>query len=430
MDYFKNFSYMISHIFLMLFIYLFVTHRYSRRKTLGICFSSFLLLSLSDCLKLNIFPDSRLCYLFVTLSQIFITQSTGLFISKTRDSKVLFMGLTSSNYVIAGSIAASVLHIYTGNVLFSLIGSSMIHFIILLFLYIKIRDIWLSCYENEAMKDWWGLCLIPSLFYCGFSCLAFFPYTLYDIPHNIYGVTIFIITMFASYVAVFRYVESESKRTSVYWKNKLFQTYIKGLEQQYALVEQSERNMRILRHDMRHYSNMIDSLLSQGEYGEIKKITEYISGVTDDNKVVKYCENIVISSILSQVIEKSNSMDIDIRPDVIVPKDSPVNEYELAAVIANLLENAMICVKDYTQQEKRYIEAKIHCTQEHLLIEMKNECEVKPDFDPLTGLPKSKKGNGHGLGMQSISAFSDKIGGNIGCFCERGIFSIIIFAKF
>ena len=96
---------MISHIFLMLFIYLFVTHRYSRRKTLGICFSSFLLLSLSDCLKLNIFPDSRLCYLFVTLSQIFITQSTGLFISKTRDSKVLFMGLTSSNYVIAGSIA-------------------------------------------------------------------------------------------------------------------------------------------------------------------------------------------------------------------------------------------------------------------------------------------------------------------------------------
>lgn len=430
MGYFKNFSYIISHLFLMLFIYLFVTHRYSKRKTIGICFSSFLLLSLSDCLKMNIFPGSSLCYLIVTLFQIFVTQFTGLFISKTRDSKVLFMGLTSSNYVIAGSIAASIFHIYTNNMLLSLIGSSIIHLAILLFLYIKIRDIWLYCYEKEAMKDWWGLCLIPSLFYCGFFCLAIFPYSLYDMPHNIYGVTIFIVTMFASYVAVFRYVESESNRTSVYWKNALFETYIKGLENQYVLVEQSEKNMRILRHDMRHYSNMIDSLLSQGEYGEIRKITEYINGVTDENKVIKHCDNIVIDSILSSMIGKADSLDVDIRPDVSVPKDPPVNKYELAAVIANLLENALICVKDFEQKERRYIEAKIHCTQEHLLIQIKNECEKEIIFDPFTGLPKSKKGRGHGLGMQSISAFSDKIGGNIGCFCENNIFCMIIFAKF
>lgn len=48
----------------------------------------------------------------------------------------------------------------------------------------------------------------------------------------------------------------------------------------------------------------------------------------------------------------------------------------------------------------------------------------------LTGLPKSQKGKNHDLGMQSVSAFADKTGGNIGCFCEDGIFQIMLFAKF
>lgn len=34
---YKNLSYTISHVFLMLFMYLFIVHRYSKKKTAGIC---------------------------------------------------------------------------------------------------------------------------------------------------------------------------------------------------------------------------------------------------------------------------------------------------------------------------------------------------------------------------------------------------------
>lgn len=116
----------------------------------------------------------------------------------------------------------------------------------------------------EALSD-------PCIFFCGFSCLAFFPYTLDDYPTNIPGVVMFIIVMFVSYVIVLQYVSSESQRTEIYWQNVLFESYIKNLENQYYLVEQSEKNLRILQHDMRHYSGMIDTMLEQGEYNEIKK---------------------------------------------------------------------------------------------------------------------------------------------------------------
>ena len=49
--------------------------------------------------------------------------------------------------------------------------------------------------------------------------IAFFPNTLYEIPENILGIICFMATMFVSYTAVLRYIESESERKDIYWKN-------------------------------------------------------------------------------------------------------------------------------------------------------------------------------------------------------------------
>ena len=219
MDYFSNLSYMISHIFLMLFIYLFITHRYSRLTTRLICFNSFVLLTVTDCIKLNVFPDNDLCYFIVTIAQILITQLTGILISKKRNTKVLFMGLSASNYVIIGSVLAAILYIYTGKRFPALFGSFVIHAVLLYFLCKNIREIWLRQYEKEYTKGWWKLCLIPVFFYCSFSCIAFFPRTLYEDPENILGILCFVVTMFVSYVVVLQYVESEATQKILYQRS-------------------------------------------------------------------------------------------------------------------------------------------------------------------------------------------------------------------
>lgn len=76
------------------------------------------------------------------------------------------------------------------------------------------------------------------------------------------------------------------------------------------------------------------------------------------------------------------------------------------------------------------MDIKIHCEKDHLLIRMKNAYKKEIIFDAETGLPKSRKGQSHGFGLQSVQAFSDKIGGNISCYCEDGVFCIMMFAKF
>ena len=428
MIYVKNISYTLSHIFFLVFVYLFMVHRYSRKKTVAVCFLSFLVTTVMNQIKLNLFPDNGLFYFFTTITQIIIAQLTGLLISEKRNGKTLFVGLSASNYVVVGSIIASILYIFTGSISLALAGNLLSHVLILLLLYLKTKNIIFKFCERDLEKGRWEICLIPVCFYCSFSSIAFFPYTLYDHPENILISIFLMITMLISYVVVLRYLDSEAKQVEEYWKNVMFESYIKGLESQNYLTEKSEQNLKILRHDMRHFSMMIDSLLEQGEYGEIKNVTGHINEVVNENKVNQYCENLIVNTILMKMAEQANSLQIALHLDVLIPRQLPVNEYEFAMVLANLLENAVFSTKNASPSGKS-INAKIHCTGEYLLIDMENTCEQEIRFDSITGLPKSRRGIGHGLGMQSIQAFCDKMGGTIDCYCENNRFRIILYVK-
>lgn len=429
MVYFKDISYMLSHVFFLAYIYLFLIHRYSKGKTIFICIASCSVMNLMDIFKLNLFGGNPWIYFVTTIVQISIAQLTGFWISKVRNTTTLFIGLSASNYVVIGSISASIIYIFTDHFYFALFGNIVVHIVVLLVLYFKLGAIFQKFCERDWGNNWLEMCLIPVFFFCSFSSIAFFPHTLYEYPSNILVAVFLMITMFVSYVVVLHYMDSEMKHIEEYWKNAMFESYIKGLESQKHLVEQSEQNLKVLRHDMRHYVTMIQSLLDQGEYEEIRSIAEHIDEVTKENKVQRYCDNLVVNTILSKMSELARSNGITLNMDLFIQEQIPVNEYEFAMVLANLLENAVFGTKELSA-EKKYINVKIQCTKERLLIDMLNECEEKLEFDSLTGLPKSKKGKNHGLGMQSVQIFAEKLGGNIECYCEDQKFRIILFVDF
>ena len=95
----------------------------------------------------------------------------------------------------------------------------------------------------------------------------------------------------------------------------------------------------------------------------------------------------------------------------------------------SLFENALQCVQEF-DKEKRYLEMKIQCQEGYLFVQTRNPYQEELLLDPDTGLPKSKKSGNHGMGMQSIQAFSEKIRGTLGCCIDDGIFQMMLYAKF
>ena len=153
MIFIKNISYIMSHIFFLVFVYLFMVHRYSRKKTLSICFLAFLFTTVMGQLKLNLFSDSALFYFFTTIAQIIVVQLAGLLISEKRDSRTLFIGLSASNYAIIGSIIAPILYISTDSVLLALAGNLLANIILLLVLYFNIRNTGTKFCERDLEKS-------------------------------------------------------------------------------------------------------------------------------------------------------------------------------------------------------------------------------------------------------------------------------------
>ena len=57
---------------------------------------------------------------------------------------------------------------------------------------------------------------------------------------------------------------------------------------------------------------MIDSLLEQKEYDEIKRVTAHINTVTDGNKIKHYCSNVIVNTIIARMMEKAHSLAIEV----------------------------------------------------------------------------------------------------------------------
>lgn len=422
-------SYFVSYGFLMAYFLLFISLRYSKAGSVMICAVSAGCACILEYLLLYVIDGNSYFYVGVTLAQIILTQFTAMFLSSTRDSKVLFTGLSGSNYVMAGGIIGGITEIYTKSTFLAVGANVLTQLLLLLLLVVKIRNIYLSFYEKPEMKKWWTLCLIPSLFYCCFCFLAVFPNSLHENPQNILGIVLLLVTMFVSYIVVFGYVENEINRSGLYWENELFESYIHGLESQYEAVEHTEQNLRILRHDMRHYMGMIHSLLEQEEYDEIKKITGHVSEVIHDNRIKNYCQNRKVNSIVSNLMDKADSMGVTVRIDMDIPTELPVNDLELASVIANLLENALDSVNEL-EDKTGSVSILVRCTKEHLVIETENKCAREVVMNPVTKLPVSRKGNGHGIGLQSVQAFAKKLDAHFDCYYENQTFTVRLYAGF
>ena len=134
MNSFTTLSYIVSHIFLILYIYLFIVHRYSRLITGLLCLGLFSALSILDLFKLLFYPDSPLCYVLVTVLQIIATQSTAFFTARKKSGQSLFVALSASSYVIAGAVSSAILKICTGSSLAGILGGTAVHLGILLLL--------------------------------------------------------------------------------------------------------------------------------------------------------------------------------------------------------------------------------------------------------------------------------------------------------
>lgn len=203
------------------------------------------------------------------------------------------------------------------------------------------------------------------------------------------------------------YFKQYEEKQRIEMNNKLMDMKQTQVEKEMTLMEENEKKLVLLRHDMRHFLN---NILNDLENNQNEHAIEYIHTLSDsfDQTIRKqYCLNNTINMIIASYENRIQEENIDFHYQLSVPKKLDISDIDLTSILSNALENALkavLLLKDY-----RFIHLTIEERCGKLLISVENNYLNEPVF--VDGLPISKEKN-HGFGSQSIVYTVEKLNGN------------------
>lgn len=259
----------------------------------------------------------------------------------------------------------------------------------------------------QVMPTRWGvLTLIPCVF-CGYLILvsAWPGSYLENEAQRVYVYTAVIPLAFV-YIAVFKSLLAQYRIQMERQSTALLTVQISALKEKVQRVKEVEEGIRIQRHDLRHQLQTVMELVSHGDGETALEFLDAAQKRLDEQKEIRWCRPPVLDAVLSSYFGQAKNHGISVEAKISLPDALPVDEGELAIVLANALENA-IHANLKLPEEQRQIRCKI-VGNPSIMLELSNPCTEEIPFDS-NGLPVAQR-EGHGLGVQSISAFCRKNG--------------------
>lgn len=259
----------------------------------------------------------------------------------------------------------------------------------------------------RVMPARWGvLTLVPCVF-CGYLIfVAAWPGSYLENKAQRLYLYAAVIPIAIVYVAVFKSLLAQYRIQMERQSTALLTVQISALKEKVHRIKEVEESIRIQRHDLRHQLQVVTELVSRGDKDAALDFLDAAQKRLDERKEIRWCRPPILDAVFSSYFEQAKRQGIRVEAKISLPDTLPVDEGELAIVVANALENA-IHANLALPQEQREIQCKM-VGAPGVMLELSNPCTSNVTFDS-NGLPVAPK-EGHGLGAQSICVFCRKNG--------------------
>lgn len=203
------------------------------------------------------------------------------------------------------------------------------------------------------------------------------------------------------------------------------------LRQENALLSMEERRFRdmqayvaesrALRHDFRHHLLSIRGMLVERKLDELDSYIGQLANAEELGQRPQLCSNAAVDALAAHYDASARDKGVRISWNLTLPEAPAIPEADLCSILGNLVENALNATADLPEG-KRWIEAvSEEITPAAIGIVVRNPVEKPPVFGD-NGLPVTDA-PGHGVGISSIAATTERYNGGIDAHIEEGIFS-------
>ena len=202
------------------------------------------------------------------------------------------------------------------------------------------------------------------------------------------------------------YYKEYEQKISEQHKSELIQIIVSQQYHELNAIRRNEKEVRMIRHDMRLHLNNIASCLNNGDIETAENIINSLIQSVSSTVVKRYCDNNVVNYILNDFAVKCQEESIDFQMNIALGK-LDVNEIMFSSILANALDNAFNAQKEL-DKNKRRISLILKNSKQKLLLSVRNPFLTRPVFKH--GIPVSFAKD-HGYGTQSICYMTEKLNG-------------------
>ena len=210
---------------------------------------------------------------------------------------------------------------------------------------------------------------------------------------------------FISIVGVYIFLYGYNKTISESIDQEVLNRQIQMIQDNAFIRQEKEKDLRILRHDLKHLIITLNSLLQAGDVEKALELLSTYQELVENTTTLTFCKDQFINSILEYYYNKCKINNIKFEVKVNNFEENlkvPLNE--LVLVISNALDNAVTA--SLKLKENRYISFKFINNNSRLVLQITNNYAGKINYDE-NRLPTNKNDR-HGLGTKSIEKFVEK----------------------
>lgn len=190
----------------------------------------------------------------------------------------------------------------------------------------------------------------------------------------------------------------------------------------YQQLNNVSKEIKIMKHDLKHDYALIENYLKEKEYSKIMKIVESRMQEVQEVTTTINSNNNIINAIINYKMMIANSKNIKINYEINVSSKEYMKDYHLNELLSNLLDNAIDNCSKNDPKIEVFIEEDVFLYLE--VINKINDSVLNKNTD----LRTSKLGGNHGHGIKSVKRIVNEYRGSVKFFEKDNKFhaSIII----
>ena len=272
------------------------------------------------------------------------------------------------------------------------------------------------CYRGKTARRLLIAVILPTVYWIGKCSIGAVLFATVTTSRQYLIITAISVCLFFAFGAIMEKVgKSRQER-----ERELLEQEIRFYENQFGIIQQSQHNIRALKHDMKHHIKMLSDMVAGGENEAALKYLASMGAFMENREEHVSTGNEKIDSILNYMLSKAIASGIKVSWKLQIPEQLKIPVFDINVILSNLFENAMNALADVTEPSLQLI---MRYDRGVLCISTRNNFSGEKQTAGVSAE--------HGFGLKNIQRVAEKYHGNLTAEAKDGAFhaSVLLFLE-